>query len=123
MIKVIPTVAYIPEESDPVSHHYFFSYHIQITNEGAETVQLISRHWIIMNQRGQVREVKGEGVIGHQPILKPGDSFEYTSYCPLDTPTGSMRGSFEMRGPSGQSFEAEIPEFDLIQPGSLGLMN
>jgi ApaG protein len=123
MIKIEPLVSYIAEESDPTHNHYFFAYRIKITNESDQTAQLISRHWVIMNSRGQTKEVKGEGVVGQQPILKPGESFEYTSYCPLDTALGSMRGSFEMRNDSGQNFTAEIPEFDLIQPGALGLMN
>lgn len=123
MIKIEPKVSYIAAESDPEQNHYFFAYKIKIINEGMTTAQLIARHWIIMNARGQIREVRGEGVVGQQPVLKPGDSFEYTSFCPLETSTGSMKGSFEMHEEGGRIFQAEISEFDLIMPGALGLVH
>lgn len=123
MIKIDPQVFYVAEESDPSHEKYFFAYKIRIKNETEEPARLVSRHWIIMNSRGLVREVKGEGVVGQQPRIIPGESFEYTSYCPIETPTGSMRGSFQMLTDDGRMFDAPIPEFDLIAPGSLGLMH
>lgn len=114
---------YIPEESNPEAHHYFFAYQITIKNLNDFSVQLLNRHWIIMDQRGRVEEVRGPGVVGKQPELKPNETFEYTSFCPLKTPTGSMRGSYEMIRASGESFCAEIPEFELIKPGSMGFVH
>jgi ApaG protein len=107
---------YIPERSDPFGTRWFFAYRILITNTGDEAVQLISRHWIITDANGGVEEVKGPGVVGQQPILEPGESFEYTSFCPLPTPFGTMEGSYQMANESGEKFDAEIAQFSLSEP-------
>ena len=107
---------YSPEHSQPSKHHWFYVYTIQIVNLGKETVQLISRHWIITDAHGRVEEVKGAGVVGAQPVLAPGESFEYTSACPLKTPYGTMHGTYQMVTRDGQSFDAEIPPFRLSTP-------
>ncbi len=105
---------FLDEESN--EHQYVFSYHITISNEGEETVQLMSRHWIITDANNHVEEVKGPGVIGYQPVLKPGESFDYTSYCPLKTPVGTMHGSFQMVTDRGEGFDALITPFRLSLP-------
>jgi ApaG protein len=104
---------YLPEQSAPGQSVYSFSYTITITNIGEVPAQLISRHWIIANAVGELEEVKGLGVVGHQPLLKPGESFEYTSGCRLRTATGSMRGSYFCVAEDGERFEVEIPQFAL----------
>jgi ApaG protein len=106
-----------PEHSDP--SRWFFLYTIRISNEGNESVQLMSRHWIIRDATGRVEEVKGDGVIGNQPVIEPGDSFEYTSGCPLPTPFGTMAGTYRMVTDSGNQFEAEVAEFVLREPGAI----
>lgn len=113
-IEVEPT--YIPDQSDPAQAYYFFSYRVRITNDSDETVQLVSRHWIITDGFGQVEEVVGPGVIGQQPTLKPSESFEYTSFCPLATPTGTMQGKYVMKNPKGAEVEVKIPLFILCEP-------
>lgn len=112
-IQVQVKSEYVPERSDPQHQFYFFVYHISIANEGAETVQLISRHWVITDGNGDVEEVKGPGVVGKQPVLEPGDNFEYTSACPLKTPMGSMQGTYQMKLDNDVVFDVEIPEFKL----------
>ena len=102
---------YLPEQSSPEQGLYSFAYTITITNTGEVSSQLISRHWIITNALGQVEEVKGLGVVGHQPLLKPGESFEYTSGCRLRTPTGTMQGSYFCVAEDGERFEVDIPAF------------
>jgi ApaG protein len=110
----------VEERSQPLQGEYFFAYTIQIENEGSETVQLLSRHWIITDAEGHEEEVQGPGVVGEQPILAPGQSFEYTSACPLATPFGSMRGTYQMiAGESGDKFDAEIAPFSLSEPYSI----
>ena len=104
---------YVPEQSDPQNQAYLFTYHITITNQSFESIQLISRHWIITDGDGKVEEVQGPGVVGEQPVLEPGETFEYSSFCPLKTPMGTMKGSYQMQAESGESFEAEIAEFSL----------
>ncbi len=106
---------FVADESKPDEGYYYFSYKIRITNRGEKPAQLISRHWIIKDGTGDSREVRGDGVIGKQPLLEPGQSFEYTSFCPLPTPTGNMRGSYLMVDATGESFEAKIPLFFLRQ--------
>ena len=115
-IRVRVRSAYVPERSDPAAHHWFFIYNIQISNEGSETAQLVSRHWIITDANGEVQEVQGPGVVGEQPTLAPGDTFEYTSACPLPTPFGSMRGTYQMVTSDGESFDAVIAPFTLAEP-------
>ena len=104
---------YLPEQSSPEQGLYSFAYTITITNSGQVPAQLISRHWLITNAHGQVEEVKGLGVVGHQPLLKPGESFEYTSGCRLRTPSGSMQGSYFCVAEDGERFEVDIPAFVL----------
>jgi ApaG protein len=110
---------YAPGRSDPARNQWFFLYTIRVTNEGRHTVQLISRQWIITDQDGEVETVKGPGVVGEQPVLAPGQSFEYTSFCPLTTPIGSMHGSYQMVAANGESFDAEIAPFSLAVPTAL----
>lgn len=107
---------YVPERSQPMQNRWFFAYRIRITNQGNEVVQLISRHWIITDANGQVEEVVGPGVVGEQPVLRPSESFEYTSFCPLTTPFGTMRGTYRMATEDGESFDADIAPFELSQP-------
>jgi ApaG protein len=113
-IEVEPT--FIEAQSNPQQSYYFFSYRIRIRNGGSKRIQLISRHWIITDGFGQVEEVTGPGVIGQQPTLKPGDTFEYSSFCPLSTPTGSMQGKYLMVTEKGDQLEVQIPLFVLSEP-------
>lgn len=110
---------YVENQSVPEQHRFVFSYTITIRNEGSEAAKLLNRHWIITNANGKVHEVKGEGVVGEQPHLKPGESFRYTSGTVLDTPVGSMQGSYDMVDNLGNHFDAQIPAFSLAMPGSL----
>jgi len=110
---------YLVEHSDPDEEKYVFAYTVTIRNTGEHTAQLISRHWIITNGNNAVEEVRGDGVVGEQPVLKPGEAFEYTSGCPLPTPVGSMRGSYQCLADDGTAFEAPIPEFVLSTPRTL----
>lgn len=98
---------------------WFFLYRVRISNRGGERVQLISRHWIIRDATGRVEEVTGAGVVGDQPVLEPGESYEYTSGCPLATPFGSMRGTYQMVTAGGSHFDAQIAEFMLREPGAI----
>ena len=107
---------FLPERSSPLRRHFFFSYRIRIANEGDTVVQLLSRHWIITDSNGRVQEVRGEGVVGEQPHLEPGAVFEYSSSASLETPVGTMRGSYQMIAEDGTRFEAAIPEFTLSIP-------
>lgn len=111
------------ERSSPGTSQYFWAYHVTIENRGQETVQLLSRHWMITNARGEFTEVKGPGVVGEQPVLAPGESFEYTSGAPLDTPSGMMGGAYQMETASGEQFDIEIPTFSLDIPNRGGLVN
>jgi len=110
---------YLVEHSDPDEEKYVFAYTVTIRNTGEHTAQLISRHWIITDGNNAVEEVRGAGVVGEQPVLKPGEAFEYTSGCPLPTPVGSMRGSYQCVADDGTAFEAPIPEFVLSTPRTL----
>ncbi len=105
-----------PRRSAPQQNQWFFIYTVTITNQGDETVQLLSRHWIITNGDGDVEEVRGPGVVGHQPALEHGQSFRYTSACPLPTAFGFMRGTYQMVTAGGEPFDAEIAEFELSEP-------
>ena len=107
---------FIADQSDPDAERYVFAYTISVENVGTVTAQLISRHWIITDANARVQDVRGLGVVGQQPLLKPGEKFEYTSGCQLDTPVGTMRGSFQMTAEDGTQFEAEIAEFTLSIP-------
>ena len=115
-IRVFVSAEYSPERSRPAEAHWFFLYTITITNEGNDTVQLISRHWIITDANAHVEEVKGPGVVGEQPVLAPGEAFTYTSGCPLKTPFGLMEGTYQMVGRTGGEFEAKIAAFTLSEP-------
>jgi len=110
---------YLVEHSDPDEEKYVFAYTVTIRNTGEQAAQLISRHWIITDGNNAVEEVRGAGVVGEQPVLKPGEAFEYTSGCPLPTPVGSMRGSYQCVADDGTAFEAPIPEFVLSTPRTL----
>jgi ApaG protein len=111
---------YVPERSQPAQGEWFFIYTVTMSNEGRETVQLVSRHWIITDANGHVEEVKGPGVVGQQPVLVPGGQpFEYTSACPLPTPFGSMRGTYQMVTAGNEKFDAEIAPFSLSEPYSI----
>ncbi len=112
-IQVEVNPEYMVEDSSPETSQYVFAYHIKITNVGQTDVQLLSRHWIITDGNGVVHEVKGPGVVGEQPKLQPGETHAYSSFCPLTTPTGNMRGSFQMVNNLGASFDARIPLFFL----------
>ena len=114
-IRVRVRSRYSPDHSQP-PERWLFVYTIEIANEGEDTVQLISRHWVITDAHGEVEEVRGPGVVGVQPVLPPGESFEYTSFCPLTTPFGSMQGTYQMLTEEGETFEAEIATFRLSTP-------
>lgn len=118
-LNVTVRTRYVPEQSDADEARYVFAYTITITNTGDIASQVISRHWIITNAEAHVEEVKGLGVVGHQPLLSPGESFEYTSGTALATPNGSMRGSYFVVAEDGTRFEAPVPEFSLAVPRSL----
>ena len=115
-VRVSVLSEYAPDRSNPAKNEWFFLYTITITNEGSEIVQLISRHWLITDSGGHVEEVKGPGVVGQQPILGPGQSFTYTSGCPLSTPYGTMQGTYQMVARSGEFFDVTIAPFTLSEP-------
>ena len=118
-IRIAVRSRYVPERSRPMMNEFFFAYTIRISNEGRERVQLMSRAWLIEDAEGHVEEVRGPGVVGEQPVLAPGEAFEYTSACPLGTPFGSMRGSYQMVTEGGERFDAEIARFHLAEPYSI----
>jgi ApaG protein len=118
-VRIEVASEYAPEHSAPGENLWFFVYSIRIANVGEEPVQLRSRHWIITDATGRIEEVEGPGVVGEQPRLEPGESFEYSSGCPLRTPFGSMRGSYQMVNDDGVAFNAEIGEFKLREPGAI----
>ena len=115
-VKVSARTVFIPEQSDANAGRYVFAYTITVVNTGSVTAQLLSRHWIITDSNNHVQEVRGKGVVGEQPVLKPNESFEYTSGTAIATPVGTMRGSYQMRGEDGVEFDAPIPEFTLSMP-------
>ena len=115
-ITIGTTTQYLADQSDESADKYVFAYTMTIRNTGNASAQLISRHWVITDARGQVQEVRGLGVVGSQPMLRPGESFEYTSGTSIATPVGTMRGSYQMVGEDGARFEAAIPEFTLSVP-------
>jgi ApaG protein len=122
-IAVSVEPAYLEENSSPATSRYLWAYRVTIENQGRETVQLLSRHWMITNARGEFTEVKGPGVVGKQPFLKPGESYSYTSGAPLDTPSGMMGGSYQMESDRGELFDIEIPTFSLDSPNQDVLLN
>ena len=118
-IRIEVKSAYLSERSSPRDSQYLFAYQVRISNIGTETAQLVSREWVITNAEGDVERVKGPGVVGEQPVLPPGGSFEYTSYCPLKTAVGSMHGSYQMVTGDGERFDAQIAPFTLAVPYAL----
>jgi ApaG protein len=118
-IRVDVSARFIPERSNPTDHEWFFAYTITIANQSDKVVQLLSRHWVITDADGKVEEVRGPGVVGQQPVLRPGEHFEYTSGCVLETPRGSMQGTYQMHCQDGRSFDAVIAPFALALPYSL----
>lgn len=118
-IRVSVESVYVAEQSSPRAQRYVFAYTVKIVNEGTEPAQLRSRHWIITDGNGKVEEVRGPGVVGQQPYLRPGDHFEYTSGCVLQTARGEMRGTYQMHRPDGRQFDAAIAPFALALPYSL----
>lgn len=115
-VTVRVSVSFLPEQSEPAKGRWFWAYHVRIENGGERAVQLISREWTIGDGRGGRHEVQGEGVVGEQPVIEPGDSFDYVSGCPLGTPTGFMEGRYQMVGEDGSAFAVAIPRFPLIAP-------
>ena len=115
-IAVRVSVNYLAEQSEPARGRWFWAYHIRIENASDQAVQLLTRHWIITDGRGARHSVEGEGVVGEQPTIPPGGSFDYVSGCPLSTPTGAMQGSYRMVGEDGEAFDVAIPKFALLAP-------
>ncbi|MEP6677979.1 MAG: Co2+/Mg2+ efflux protein ApaG [Betaproteobacteria bacterium] len=118
-IAVVTKATYLADQSDPAKNQYVFSYTIKVTNTGEVSAQLVSRHWFITDGDHRVQEVKGLGVVGQQPVLKPGESFEYTSGASIPTPVGTMKGTYQMVGEDGTTFDAPIPPFTLSVPRTL----
>lgn len=118
-IAVTVTPQYLPDQSEPNEHQFVFAYTVRITNNGKLAAQIISRHWVITDGKQNTQEVRGLGVVGQQPLLAPGESFEYTSGCPLPTPVGTMRGTYHCVGENGVPFEVPIKEFVLAMPRTL----
>lgn len=115
-ISVKVQAVYMEDQSDPESERYVFSYTVTIQNNGEQTAKLLSRHWVITDADNNIQEVRGDGVVGEQPRIKPGEGFQYTSGTVLDTPVGSMRGSYQMQSEDGETFDADIPMFTLSVP-------
>jgi ApaG protein len=118
-IRVTVTSVYVPEQSAPSNKRYVFAYTVKIMNEGAEPAQLRTRHWVITDGNGKIEEVRGPGVVGQQPFLRPGEHFEYTSGCVLQTARGEMRGTYQMHRADGREFDAAIAPFVLALPFTL----
>ena len=118
-VTVEPVARFLADQSDPAKDQYVFTYTIKITNTGDVAAQLLSRHWIITDAEHRVQEVKGQGVVGKQPLLRPGESFEYTSGASIPTPVGTMRGSYQMVAEDGVTFDVPIPAFTLSVPRTL----
>jgi len=115
-VRIRVEAEYAPDRSQPCKNQWFFLYTVTISNEGLETLQLLTRHWVITDGTGHVEEVRGPGVVGKQPTLRPGESFEYTSGCPLTTPFGVMEGSYQMMSEAGERFDVRIAPFTLSEP-------
>jgi ApaG protein len=116
-IRVDVETSYLDEQSDPREHRFVFSYTITIRNEGHVPARLLTRHWVITDANGKVEEVRGDGVVGEQPYLKPGQGFRYSSGAVLETPVGAMQGTYQMLGDDGAQFDAPIMPFRLAMPG------
>jgi ApaG protein len=115
-VRVRVQCEYAPDRSAPAAQHWFFLYTITIVNESDQTVQLMTRHWIITDEHGKVKEVRGPGVVGEQPVLNPGESFTYSSACALETPFGTMEGTYQIVTADGEEFDARIAPFTLSEP-------
>lgn len=122
-IRVMVQPTYLDEQSSPDENYYVWAYRVRIENHGGDQVQLLNRYWRITDSLGRVQEVRGPGVVGEQPVLEPGDSYEYTSGTPLSTPSGIMVGRYEMENRDGESFEIDIPAFSLDSPDQPRLLN
>ncbi len=122
-IQVTALPDFLLERSDPAQNRYFWSYTIEIANLGRVRVQLLSRHWVIIDANGRREEVRGDGVVGEQPVLEPGETFRYVSGCPLATPSGMMQGSYRMVTDAGETFQIEVPAFSLDSPLSRPTLN
>lgn len=118
-IRVKVDVMFVPERSVPHTNAYFFAYRVTLENEGSEPAKLLQRHWMITDAAGRVQRVDGPGVVGEQPELKPGDRYQYSSFCPLPTPYGTMEGSYDMQRRDGSKFAVAIPHFALSLPGAV----
>jgi ApaG protein len=121
VVRVRPQ--FLPDQSDPDQRRWVWAYHIEIENRGAQTVQLLGRHWVITDAAGHVEHVKGLGVVGEQPVLNAGDRFRYTSGCPLPTPSGAMEGSYRMASAAGEQFDITVPPFSLDLPHAARSLN
>lgn len=119
-VTIRVAVSYLPGQSELADRRWFWTYHVRIENEGDEAIQLLTRHWIIIDGLGRRHEIEGEGIVGEQPIIEPGDSYDYVSGCPLATPTGAMVGSYRMLTADGATFDAAIPRFPLVGPAVAG---
>jgi len=113
-VRVEVAARFLSRESRPDEEHYFFAYDVRISNGGSFDARVVSRHWIVINANGDRQEVRGPGVVGEKPLLAPGQSFEYTSFCPLDTPWGTMEGSLRLERPDGSRFDVEVGRFYLV---------
>ncbi|HYO80661.1 MAG TPA: Co2+/Mg2+ efflux protein ApaG [Bryobacteraceae bacterium] len=122
-IRVSVKPRFLPEQSSPAESRYFWAYTVEIANETGAPVQVLARHWVITDANGHRQDVRGPGVVGEQPIVTPGDSFTYTSGCPLTTPSGIMAGTYEVREPGGEVFQVAIPAFSLDLPGARQILN
>ena len=122
-IEVMAEPFFLQDRSNPDDNEYFWAYRITIANHSDRPVKLLSRHWRITDAHGRVQEVRGDGVVGDQPELEPGDSYQYTSGCPLTTPSGFMVGAYTMTAPDGETFEIDIPAFSLDVPGEARSVN
>ena len=117
-VTVRVAVSYLPEQSEPERGRWFWAYHIRIENDGDEPVRLLTRHWVITDGRGARHTVEGEGVVGEQPLIEPGSSYDYVSGCPLATPTGTMQGSYNVAAAGTDTFDVAIPRFALTAPAT-----
>ncbi len=122
-IEITVKPFYLEEQSEPDDNHFVFAYHIRIQNNGQDVVQLLNRYWQITDGLGRMQEVRGPGVVGEQPVLRPGEAFEYTSGCPLNTTTGIMVGTYEMETLDGERFDVDIPAFSLDAPSASVQLN
>lgn len=122
-IKISVDPTFLEDQSEPDDFYFVWAYHIRIENQGEQSVQLLRRHWHITDSNGQVQEVRGQGVVGEQPVLGPGEAYEYTSGTPLATPSGFMVGSYQMKGAAGETFNVSVPAFSLDSPHDLKLVN